>query len=170
MREATPAISTQSKSTAPPTKANNQVHVSTTKKYQMQLQINSPLATTRKSTQYRTELAMSREAEEPGYYSDDGIRQSAQRSNGMLAASKKLMAQEVFEDEGEGREMPLAQPSSAIDLTHENTNSSSSLESNDEEIPPQTFEKKKELSKEDQLARTGTQPLHERFCSGSPRS
>ena len=72
----------------------------------------------------------------------------------MLAASKKLMAQEVFEDEGEGREMPLAQPSSAIDLTHENTNSSSSLESNDEEIPPQTFEKKKEFSKEDQLEKS----------------
>lgn len=154
MQEATPAISTQSKSTAPPTKVNNQVHISTTKKYQMQLQINSPLATTRKSSQYGTALATSREAEEPGYYSDDGIRQSAQRRNGMLSASKKLMTQEVFEDEGKGREMPLAQPSSAIDLTHENTNSSSSLESSDEEILPQTFEMEKELSKEDQLEKS----------------
>lgn len=182
VQEARPAVSTQPKSTAPPTKTINRINVST-KNSQVHLQTNSPLATTRKSTQYRAALATSCAAEEPGYYSDDGIKQSAQRMNGMSAVTEKLMAQELFESEMEDEEMPLAQPSSTIDLTHEKTSSSSSLESNDEEIQPQKLEKRKELSKvdkperfawrkqratesqnnEDHIEEYGLQPVHGRF-------
>lgn len=154
VQEATSAITVQSKSTAPLSKANNQIHVSTTTKSQWQLGANSPLATTRKYTQHRTELATSSEIEEPGYYSDDGIKQTAQRRDGMLAVNEKLTAQEVFGDEIEGREMPLDQPGSMIDLTQGNTSSSSSLESDDEETWAQRFEKDKELSKEYQLEKS----------------
>ena len=69
--------------------------------------------------------------------------------NGMSAVTEKPMAQELFEDEMEDEEMPLAQPSSTVDLTHEKTSSCSSLESNDEGILPQKSEKEKELSKID---------------------
>ena len=170
MQEARPAVSTQPKCTAPPTKTINRVHIST-KKSQVHLQTNSPLATTWESTQYCTTLATSRAAEESGYYSDDGIKQSAQRMNGSSAVTEKLMAQELFQSEMEDEEMPLAQPSSTIDLTHEKTSSSSSLESNDEEIRPQKFGKRKEISKIDKPERfagrmqraTESQPGHERF-------
>ena len=69
--------------------------------------------------------------------------------NGMSAITEKPMAQELFEDEMEDEEMPLAQPSSTVDLTYEKTSSCSSWESNDEEIQPQKFEERKELSKID---------------------
>jgi len=183
MQEARPAVSTQPKSTAPSTETVNRIHVST-KKSQVRLQKNSPLTTTQKSTQYRTALGTSPAAEEPVYYSDDGIKQSAQRMNGTSAVTEKRIAQELFEGEMEDEEMSLAQASSAIDLTHEETSSCSSLESNDEEIRPQRLEKRKKLSKinkperlvgrmqranasqnnQDDLEEDGLQPDHGRFC------